>query len=144
MLGDQQEAELLRPVGGVLVGGEVAALTAPGRERLDHTVDDLANAGLALRAAGAASEVLLSDDVDRQLRPGPRDLDVLLLEDDLALLAGDGGGAPLPLDQVVGVGAWGREVALELEPDLGLVVSVAAGPGGDFSYVLGHLEKRLP
>src|SRR5260370_14546202 len=86
VLGDQQEAELLGPVGGVLVGGEVVALAAPGLKRLDHAVDDLADAGLALRAVGSAAEVLLYDDVDCQLRPRPPDLDVLLLEDDLALL----------------------------------------------------------
>ena len=41
-----------------------------------------------------------------------RDLDVLLLEDGLAGLAGDGGGPELPLDLVVGVDVRVRESAL--------------------------------
>ena len=52
-----------------------------------------------------AAEVLLDDDVGRHLRPAGRDLDVLLLEEDLAAFAGDGGGAQLPLDLVERVDA---------------------------------------
>jgi hypothetical protein len=91
-----------------------------------------------LRAAGLAAEVLLGDDVDGQLGPGTGDLDVLLLEDDLPLLAGDGRRPALPFDQVVGMAAWRREVALEPQPDLRFVVSVAAGSGGDVGYIFGH------
>src|SRR5205814_10494000 len=99
-----------------------------------YAIDDLAHARLALRAARAAAEVLLRDDVDRQLRPGARDLDVLLLEDDLALLAGDRRRAALPLHEVVGMAAGRREETTEAQP-LGFAVPIAVvmlggtGPG---------------
>ena len=48
-------------------------------EIVDNAVDDLAHAGLALGGARAAAEVLLRDDVDGELRPRARDLDVDLL-----------------------------------------------------------------
>src|SRR5205807_1407740 len=119
--------------------GEVAALAAPSAQRLDHPVDQLADARLPVRRALLAAEVLLGDDVDRQLRPGARDLDVALLEDDLALLADDRRGPPLPLDQVVG--ARRGEVATEAEPPTrGPRGGVAAtGLCCDVGYVLGHL-----
>src|SRR3982074_2365876 len=90
VLGDQQEPQLLGPVLGVLVGGEVGALEAPLLQRLDHAVDELTDTGLTLWRAGPAAEVLLRDDVDGQLRPGAGNFDGLLLEDDLTLLACDG------------------------------------------------------
>ena len=143
MLGNQQEAELLGPVVGVLVSGEVATFAAPPGQRLHDPVDDLADAGLALWAARAAAEVLLGDDVDGQLGPGAWNLYVFLLEDDLTLLAGDRRRPALPLDQVVRVAVRRREVALEPKPDLRLVsISVAAGPAGDVSYVFGHLLEN--
>ncbi len=141
MLGDEEVAQLLGPVLGVLVGGEVGAFEAPLLQCLDDAVDELADACLALWRAGAASEVLLGDDVDGQLRPRAGNLDVLLLEDELALLAGDGRGAALPLDQVVRMAVLGREVAAKPKSWLGgsvLVVPVLAGSGGEVSCVFGH------
>src|SRR5262249_53060535 len=142
---------LFGPVARVVLGREVAALAAPAGEGVHDAVDDLADAGLALRAAGAAAEVLLGVDVDGELRPRAGDLDVLLLEDHLSLLAGARRGAALPRDQVVGVAARRREVALEPEPGLRLhspfslspsaMVSVAAGGGSDVGNILGHLEN---
>src|SRR5207245_1687771 len=145
VLGDQEEAQLLGPVLGVLVGGEVGALEAPFLQRLDYAVDELADAGLALWRAGAAPEVLLGDHIDGQLRPRAGDLDVLLLEDELALLAGDGRGAALPFDQVVGVAALGCEVAPEPESRLGgsvLVIPVLASGVGEVSCVFGHFLEN--
>src|SRR5438034_688898 len=64
----------------------------------------LPDAALAPRRAERAAQVLRDDDVGRELRPGLRHLDVALLEDGLAALAGDDRRADLPLDRVVGVG----------------------------------------
>src|SRR5207245_7662089 len=98
---------------------EVGAFEAPLLQCLDYAVDELADAGLALWRAGAASEVLLSDDVDGQLRPRAGNLDVLLPEDDLALLARDGRRAALPPDPVVGMAVPGREIAAKPKSWLG-------------------------
>src|SRR5262249_28880953 len=98
---DEDGGELV--VEGVAVGGglEVAALLAVAGDRGGHALDELADGGLALGGPEAAVEVLLDDDVRRRLRPRLRDLDVLLLEDRLALLRRDRRGAQLPLDRVV-------------------------------------------
>ena len=55
---------------GVLVGGEVAALAAPGGDRPGDPADHLLDRALALVGAEPAAEVLLGDDVGRVLRPG--------------------------------------------------------------------------
>ena len=67
-------------------------------------------------------EVLLGDDVRRRHRPGLRDLDVLLLEEHLALLVRDRRGAQLPLEGVEGVRDPVRE-----EPPEGEAPERAAG-----------------
>src|SRR5439155_6245450 len=140
--GHRMEAQLLGRVCGVMLGGEVAAVAAPVRDGVDHPVDELADACLALGAAWAASEVLLGDDVDRQLRPGAGDLDVLLLEDDLAFLAGDDGRPAFPLHEVVGMAAWRREETAKAKT-LGLAavpvpVAVLGTPGsGEVGEILG-------
>ena len=57
--------------------------------------DKLPNRALPRRACpSGAAEILLHDDVGRQLRPADRDLDILLLED-FAAVAGDRRGAQL-------------------------------------------------
>ena len=64
--------------------------------------DQLGDAGLALRRAELAVEVLAGDDVGGGLRPVDGHFDIALLEDDGAFVVADGGGAGLPLDFVVG------------------------------------------
>ena len=88
---------------GVRRRGEVALRLAPAADRAHDPADHLPDAVLALRAAERAAEVFGDDDVGRQLRPRRRDLDVVLLEDDLALLVLDDGAAPLPLHRVEGI-----------------------------------------
>src|SRR5262249_51697636 len=78
-----------------------ATLLTVAGDRPGDALDELADGGLALGCPNAAVEVLLDDDVRRRLRPGLRDLDVLLLEDRLPLLRHDRRGAQLPLDRVV-------------------------------------------
>ena len=94
---------------GLLVVREVAAVAAPGADRVDDAADHLLHAALALGRAQPAAEVLLRDDVRRGLRPELRELDVLLLEG-RPVLAGDEGVADLPLDLVERVAAGDREV----------------------------------
>src|SRR5437879_9174593 len=114
-MSDHHTPTLLRPAPDVLCGCKAPALSTPLRDRVDDPVDDLADARLALVAAKAAAEVLLGDDVDRQLGPGAGDLYVLLLEDDLAFLTCDGRRSSVPLHQVEGVAARRREEAPEVE-----------------------------
>src|SRR5439155_957912 len=85
--------------------GEVALRLAPLADGAHHAADQLPHAALALGRAERAAEVLGDDDVGRELRPGPRHLDVALLEDGLAALAGDDRRADLPLDRLVRIGA---------------------------------------
>ena len=100
---------------GVLRGGEVAALDAPVADGLGDPGDEGADAGLPLAGAVEAVEIFRGDDVGRGHGPVGGNLDVLLLEDDLALEVLDDGVAKLPDDLVVGGDAGAGEVALEGE-----------------------------
>ena len=102
--------------------GEVAALDAPVADGLGDAGDEGADAGLTLVGAVEAVEVLGGDDVGRGHGPVGGDLDVLLLEDDLALEVLDDGVAELPDDLVVGGDAGFGEVAIKVE---------ARGAGGE-------------
>src|SRR5207247_10592436 len=77
--------------------GEVALRLAPLADGAHHAADQLPHAALALGRAERAAEVLRDDDGGRELRPGPRHLDVALLEDRLAALAGPARRADPPL-----------------------------------------------
>ena len=78
--------------------------------------DQLAHRALALGRPDRAAEVFLDDHVGRGLAPALGDLDVALLEDALAVLAGDGGRPQLPLDGGEAVVAGGGEITSQLEP----------------------------
>src|SRR5579864_1244756 len=89
--------------GGFRFGiGEVAALIAPADDGIDNASDQLADRAFPLRRIGLAVKVFGGDDVGRGLRPGLGDFDVLLAENDLALVVADQGGATLPFDFVEG------------------------------------------
>src|SRR5262249_4057969 len=105
---------------------EIVLRLRPGGDAVDYPVDQLPDAGLPPRRPDVAAEVLAHDDVGRELAPELRDLDVLLLEDELARLVADGRRPRLPADLVVGVGPWARPAPLEGEA-LGLV-ALAVGP----------------
>ena len=97
----------------VVVAREVVLGLRPGRDREDNPVDQLADARLALFRPEVAAEVLADDDVRGELAPEIRNLDVLLLEDELARLVADRRGPRLPGDLVVGMNAGRRPAALE-------------------------------
>ena len=101
--------------GEVFVRGEVVLGLGPGGDRVGDTIDQLPDARLALRRADVAAEVLAHDDVRGELAPEARDLDVALLEDDLARLVADAGRPDLPLDLVVRMNPGTGEAALEGE-----------------------------
>ena len=67
--------------GQVVVAGEVVLRRGPAGDGVDHAVDELLDAALALGGADVAAEVLADDDVGGELAPEVGDLDVLLLED---------------------------------------------------------------
>ena len=106
---EEQVGQLVGEGARVVRRREVALLRAPRADRVHDPADELADAPLARGAAERAAEVLRHDDVGRELRPATRYLDVALLEDRLAALALDDGGAHLPLDLVEGVRTGGRE-----------------------------------
>ncbi len=98
---------------GVLIGREVGVLDAPVGDRVRDAVDHLLGGPLPLRRAEVAAEVLAGDDVGGQRGPGLRELEVLLLEDGLAVLVGDGGFPQVPLDRVIRMDARARVAALD-------------------------------
>jgi len=73
----------------VVFGREVTTLFAPFADASHDAADQLPDARLAFGRADVAAEIFRDDDVGRQLAPGLRDLDVLLFEDDFALLVAD-------------------------------------------------------
>ena len=115
----------------VLDGGEVPALLLPGNaQRMGDPSHELLDRLLGARLVGdpRLAEVLAHGDVGGELGPALRHFRVVHLEDDLAVRAGDLGGAPGPLDlgehllralSVPGVAAIDREAARGPRTDRG-------------------------
>ncbi len=99
----------------VVVGGEVAHVAAPLGDGIRHAADELLDGAFALLGAHDAVEIFGDHDVGGRLAPTLGDLDVLLLEDDLAFFVGDGGGAEFPLHFIEGVHALLGKVTLDLQ-----------------------------
>ena len=87
---------------GVLGGGEVAVADTPVADGLGDAGDEGADAGLTLVGAVEAMEILGGHDVGGGHGPVGRDLDVLLLEDGLALEVLNDGVTEFPGDLVEG------------------------------------------
>ena len=133
-LAKQDVAKLVVEDGGVFVGAEVAAGDAPVADGLGDAGDELADAGFALAGPEPAVEILAGRDVGGGHGPVLGDLDVLLLEDGVALGVGDQGGAELPFQSVVGRYVGLSEIAAEREargfPRLGSRCGRGGGGGG--------------
>src|SRR5713226_8514733 len=97
------------------VGGEVMLALTPSGDRVDHAADELADTALALGAPERAAEVFRDDDVGGGLRPSARHLDFALLEDNMAVLAGDQSRSRLPFDLREGVDTGLGEIALQTD-----------------------------
>jgi len=74
---------------------------------------------LALRSTDLPAKIFRNHDVGRLLRPELRNLDVALLEDDLAALVADDGGAKLPFDLVERIDSSLRKESRERQPGRG-------------------------
>ena len=98
----------------VLAAGEVTALNPPAGDRPRHAREHLLDRALTLGRTHLPAEVLLGDDVGRVLRPRLRELDVGLLERDLAAVA-DARVAQLPLDRREGILPSLGEIPLDRE-----------------------------
>ena len=116
LLIDEQVLQLVAERLQRVVAREVLLLARPPRDRVDDAADQLLDAALALGRADLPAEILRDDDVGGLLGPELRDLDVALLEDDLALLVADDRRADLPFDLVERIDARQREVAWKIEP----------------------------
>ena len=113
---------------GVGRRGEIAVLQAPVGDRAADAVDKLPHALLPFRGAVLAVEILVDHDVGGQLAPEDGDFAVLLLEEDLAAFALDGGRPRFPLDRVEGLRHVHRtEVGSIVNPRAGLRDDLAAG-----------------
>src|SRR5437016_4403562 len=128
----QLVAENLRRFGG----REISLLVGPPMDGAHDPSDQLLDATLALGRPEHPTEILRNHHIRGDLRPGGRNLDLVLLEDDVALLVGDAGLACLPLDFVEWRhGPPGRPVLQRVLGDLSRVrplpaEAALAGPPG--------------
>src|SRR3954453_4226207 len=121
---------------------EVAVLAAPGRDRVDDAVGDLAQRALTLDRTELPPEVLLGHDVGGVLRPADGELDARLLERHCAVPeVADAGVPPLPQDLVVRIDVRGGEVAAD--PDARLLRGDCHREGS-FSIPIARPEGLRP
>ena len=88
---------------GIFFGRKIAVLQSPAGYGINHPPDHLADAMFPLRTAQRSTEVLRDDHVGGHLRPGLRDFNVRLLEDNLAPFVDNGRRTQFPFDLVVGI-----------------------------------------
>jgi hypothetical protein len=112
--------------------GEVFVRTRPAGDGVHHPADKLLDAAFTLGRPELPAEILRDDDVGRLLRPEFGDLDVALLEDDLALLIANHRRPCFPFDLVERIDIRQREMTRELDSwrPLRLVRSLAGAGNG--------------
>src|SRR4030095_6230173 len=93
-----------------VLAGEILLRARPPGDRVDDAADQLPDAAFTFGGAELTAEILRDNDVRRLLRPGFGDLDIALLEDDMALFVADHRRADLPLDLIERIDARPREV----------------------------------
>jgi hypothetical protein len=149
LLLDQQVLELGAVVVGRSLVGKVPVLRPPSSDGVGHAVDELAHGALAFGCTQLATEVLLHDHVGRGLTPAAGNLDIALLEHNLAALADDAGRALLPDHARVAIVAGPREESLDLNPR-GLLAVPAATDANIFrgrwawDWQLKPIGPRVP
>src|SRR5262249_2274233 len=94
-------------------GGEVSILTAPASNRINHTPDQLLHAVFPLGSAERAAKIFRHDHVGSQLRPGPRNLDLVLFKNSFPLFARDNRTPLFPFNLSVGMDTCSGEVAFK-------------------------------
>src|SRR5450756_1718962 len=82
---------------------EITVRNTPVRNCPGNAVDKLAHGSFALGGILFAVKIFRYDNFGRQYGPRFRHFDIFLLEDDLAGIVGDFGGAPVPFDLVEGL-----------------------------------------
>jgi hypothetical protein len=126
---------------GVLLGLEVTILLAPIGDGAGDAMDELADGSFAavigwIGALGDVTvEIFRDGDLGGEDAPALGDFDVLLLEDRLARIIGDLGGALFPFDFVVGMDAGLGEGVIE-----GQAATLELGLGGCFAR---HHSSRV-
>ena len=119
MLVDAEPSQFVIENFRVFVALEVAVLRAPVGDGARDAMHELAHGAFApallgIEAVGdVAVEILRDGDLGREHAPIPRHLDVFLLEDRLAGIVGDLGGALFPFEFVVGMDAGLGEDRIE-------------------------------
>jgi hypothetical protein len=114
---------------------EITVRNAPIRNRPGDAVDELAHGGFALGGVLFAVKIFRDDDLGGEHRPGLGHLDVFLLENDLAGVVGDFGGALVPFDLVERLDLGVAENALDAQRFLADRFGWFHGAaGGDFCW----------
>ena len=122
VLVDAEPGEVVVKDRRVLLGGEIAVGLAPIGDGTGDAIHQLADGGFpaVLPGVGAVGDVAVKifrdRDLRRQLAPGLRHFDVLLLEDHLSAVIGDFRGSPVPFDLIKRGEVFLRENPLEFQP----------------------------
>ncbi len=130
---------------GVVLTGKIAVFSAPSGDGIDDPADHLAHALLALRRAERTAKVFGHHHLRGHQRPGFGNLDIVLFEDDLALLIGDGSVAQIPFDLVVGAHPRATKVTRYFETAFHSCRSLLRGAEfGRLRSTCRHLSYSFP
>src|SRR5262245_29768500 len=121
LLLDQDMNQFVMESVAVFGGGEIALLPAPVANGFRYALDQLADAGLALRRAQRSVKIFTGHNVDGGHRPVFGRFHITLLKDCVALGIGDAGGAEFPLHFAVRRNSCAREVPRNLQPGRGIL-----------------------
>ncbi len=126
-----QPSQLAIELLSVFFRGEITVFNTPIGDRTSHSMNQLANAGLAFLRADFAIKVLADHDIRRQLTPSGGNLTVRLFKQDFSRFVLDGRRAEIPLH------GFKRIVDVRRTKRRGKLQSV--GIGGNFhSFILAN------
>jgi len=101
LLMQQNVREFVGESARIFVRGKIAVFFTPAGDCFHDAADHLAYAMLSLGCAQRAAKIFRNHHLRRHQRPGFGNLDIGLLEDDLALFIDNRSGAQLPVNFVV-------------------------------------------